>query len=95
MQRGDGIEDRVFAELGQCQEIIALITPWAADRNWLWVEIGAARFAGMRIVAVLYGTTLEEIDRLKGGKTFLKAKYVVEIHEMDAYLSEVRARAAL
>lgn len=91
--KGDDIEQRIFEELPSCQELLALLTPWSADRNWVWVEIGAARGHRLRVVAVLYGLTLDELDREKGGKAFLGAKNVLEINELDTYLSEVAKRA--
>ena len=91
--KGDDIEDRVFDGLATCHELVVLLTPWAVDRNWLWVEIGAARRDGLRIVAVLYGISLTDIDRDKGGKTFLGSKNVVEINDLESYFTEVKARA--
>lgn len=93
VEKGDDIEDRVFKELPTCRELVVLFTPWSVDRNWLWIEIGAARNAGLRIITVLYNITLDEIDRLKGGKAFLGSKNVVEINDMEVYLAEVKKRA--
>ena len=78
----------------KCDELIALLTPWSADRNWVWIEIGAARALGLRVVAVLYGLTLSDLDKDKGGKGFLGAKNIVEINDFDAYLQQVSKRAA-
>jgi hypothetical protein len=71
---------------------VVLLTPWSVDRNWVWVEIGAARALDLRIVPVLYRVSLEEIDRERGGKTFLGGKNVVEINDLDEYLLELAKR---
>ena len=71
-----------------------LLTPWSADRIWVWIEIGAARARGMRVIAVLYGLSLSELDKDKGGKGFLGSKNVVEINEFDSYLNQVAKRVA-
>jgi TIR domain len=92
--KGDDIEARIFEEIPKCDELVALLTPWAADRNWLWVEMGAARMAGLRIVAVLYGLSLSDIDKDRGGRTFLGAKNLVDINDLETYLTEVAKRAA-
>jgi hypothetical protein len=94
VEKGDDIETKIFAELDSCHELVMLLTPWAADRNWLWVEAGAARMKNIRIVAVLYGLTLSDLDKEKGGKTFLGAKNIVDINELESYFVEVCKRAA-
>jgi len=72
--------------------MVVLLTPWSVDRNWVWVELGAARALGLRIVPILYQVSLGEIDRERGGKTFLGGKNVVEINEFDQYLIELTKR---
>ena len=72
--------------------MVVLLTPWSVDRNWVWVELGAARALGLRIVPILYQVSLDEIDRERGGKTFLGGKNVVEINEFDQYLIELTKR---
>ena len=93
IEKGDDIEDRIFGELPKCKELIALLTPWSADRNWVWIEIGAARARGLRVVAVLYGLSLADLDKDKGGKGFLGAKNIVDINELDDYLLQIARRA--
>jgi hypothetical protein len=92
--KGDDFEDRIFGEMDRIDELVVLLTPWSVDRNWVWVEVGAARAKGRRIVPVLYGLSLDEIDRVKGGTTFLRAKNVVDINDLDKYLAELRRRVA-
>ena len=93
IEKGDDFEERIFGEMPNCKELIALLTPWSADRNWVWIEIGATRALGLRVVAVLYGLTLSDLDREKGGKGFLGSKNIVEINEFDAYLLQISKRA--
>lgn len=92
IEKGDDFEERIFGEMPSCKELVALLTPWSADRNWVWIEIGAARALGLRVVAVLYGLTLSDIDKDKGGKGFLGSKNIVEINDLDAYLTQVAKR---
>lgn len=93
IEKGDDIEGRIFQELPNCDELLALLTPWSADRNWVWVEIGAARGLGKRVVAVLYGLSLQSLDSDKGGRAFLGSKNIADINDLDAYFSEVEQRA--
>jgi hypothetical protein len=90
--KGDDFEDRIFGEMHKCHEFVVLLTPWSVERNWVWVEIGAARALGLRIVPVLYQVSLDEIDQERGGKTFLGAKNVVDMNEVDQYLLELTKR---
>jgi hypothetical protein len=46
------------------------------------------------VIVVLYGLSLAELEKDKGGKVFLGAKNVVEINEMETYLKQVEKRAA-
>ncbi|MDQ4060947.1 MAG: toll/interleukin-1 receptor domain-containing protein [Pseudomonadota bacterium] len=90
--KGDEIEHRIFEELPRCDELLALLTPRSAERNWVWVEIGAARALGKRVVAVLYGVTLEDLDREKGSRVFLGSTNIADINEMETYLVELKRR---
>ncbi|PWV97231.1 TIR domain-containing protein [Hoeflea marina] len=92
IEKGDDIEDRIFTELPKCDELFALFTPWAIDRNWLWVEIGAARGLGLRIVTALYSVALSTIDAERGGLAFLKAKNAVDINDLESYFDELKDR---
>lgn len=92
VEKGDDIEARIFTELPRCNELVALLTPWAVDRNWVWIEIGAARALRLRVIAVLYGLTLAHLDSERGGKGFLGAKNVVDINDLDTYLQQVSKR---
>jgi hypothetical protein len=94
IERGDDIEDRIFSEMPACDELLVLFTPWAIDRNWVWVEIGAARGLRKRIVAVLYEVDLPTIEKEKGGSTFLRSKNAVDINELDTYFVELGRRIA-
>jgi hypothetical protein len=92
IEKGDDIEDRIFENMRACQELLVLFAPWSVDRNWLWVEIGAARSWNMRIVAVLYQTDMGALDRDKGGTTFLRSRNLVDINDLEAYFEEVAKR---
>lgn len=47
IKKGDRIEAKVQQGLEQADELVALLTPWSVDRNWVWAEIaGAWRCAG-------------------------------------------------
>lgn len=91
--KGDDFEERIFTEMARVDELVVLLTPWSVDRHWLWVEIGAARAHGCRIVPILYHLSLDELER-GSGATFLKAKNVVAMNEMETYLSQLKRRVS-
>ena len=91
--KGDDFEERIFDEIRRSDELVVLMTPWSIDRHWLWVEIGAARAHGCRIVPVLYHVSLDEVDR-GGGTTFVRARNAVDINEIDTYLRQLKRRAS-
>jgi hypothetical protein len=42
IKRGDRIEPEIQRGLAEAAELVALLTPWSVDRNWVWAEIAAA-----------------------------------------------------
>jgi TIR domain len=92
VKKGDRIEERIFQELPKCRELVALLTPWSVTRNWVWNEIGAAWILNLRIVAVLYGVTLAEIEAEKGGRACLTSRNAVLLDDFDDYIDELAVR---
>ena len=93
ISKGDDFEERIFTEIGKCHEFLVLLTPWSVDRNWVWAELGAARALDSVLCRYLYSVSLDQIERERGGKTFLATKNIVEINELDQYLLKLAKRA--
>ena len=91
IKRGDRIEDRIADELPKCDELIALLTPWSISRHWIWNEIGAAWILRKRVVGILYGITLDDLDK-GGGRACLTSRNVAALDEFDDYLVELKDR---
>ena len=89
--KGDDFETKIFGVLPQCNELVALLTPWSVSRNWVWTEIGAARVLGKRILGVLYGVSIETLSS-EGGMACLSSKNVLSINEIETYLAELKKR---
>lgn len=90
--KGDNFKRIIHAELSKCDELIALFTPWSAQRFWVWVEVGAAWAQNKRIIAVLYGVTIAELEKLGGSKAILEDINVVELNNFDGYFRELESR---
>src|SRR5687768_17055702 len=58
---GDDFEEVILHELKKSNELVVLLTPWSLERPYVWLEIGAAWISDIRIVAILYGLTFEEL----------------------------------
>jgi TIR domain-containing protein len=92
IQSGDRIEERVHKGLIGCAELISLLTPWSVDRNWVWSEMAGAWALRKRYVGVIYGLTLEQIDRDHGGLAMLAPTNVINLNDLDIYLGELKVR---
>lgn len=92
--KGDDIVRRIQTELPLCQELVALLTPWSTQRNWVWTEIGAAWVQSKRVVGVLYGLSLMELEQDKGGSACLRSTNIADINEFDDYIEELKQRVA-
>jgi hypothetical protein len=60
-------------------------------------QLGVSEMAGAwalrkRYVGVVYGLTLEQIDRDHGGLAMLSPTNVINLNELDGYLSELGER---
>lgn len=80
----------ILKEVNQCDELIALFTPWSVERNWLWVEAGAVFGRGRPIAGVLYQITLKEIEEKRGGATVFSDHRCVDINQFDSFFTELK-----
>jgi hypothetical protein len=89
---GDDFKRKIHSEIAACSELIALFTPWSAERFWVWVEVGAAWGQGKRIVALLHGITVSELEKLGGSRAILEGIHVLPLNDFNDYLEELRKR---
>jgi hypothetical protein len=92
IEKGDDFKKIIQAEIKASSELIALFTPWSAQRFWVWVEVGAAWGQGRRIIAVLYGITVADLEKLGGSRAIFEDINVVELNKFEDYLVELRKR---
>lgn len=90
--KGDDFVDKVFKELGLCDELLALFTPWSAGRAWVWIEIGAALAKGKRVVGLLHGLNISELKTIAGGIGALHHRDLGELNDADTYFQELAIR---
>ncbi len=90
VKKGDRIEDRIQEGLQGAEELVALLTPWSVDRNWVWAEMSAAWALRKRFVGVLYGLTIPQIDKDHGGLAMLAPTNILAIDDFDDYIRELK-----
>jgi len=89
---GDDFKRRIHAEVRAAGEVVALFTPWSVRRPWVWIEVGAAWVLGLRIVAVLHGLSVEDLEEAAGGKGVLEDLHIIELNDFEKYTSELKTR---
>lgn len=89
---GDDFENILLREIRQSEELVVLFTPWAKDRPYVWLEIGAAWVLGKRIIFVLHGLTAEDVASDKNNPTLLKKTNIIVINDIDRYFSQLKER---
>ena len=93
VKKGDRIEERVREGLEACHELVALLTPWSVNRNWVWAEISAAWIQRKRYVGVFYGVTAKDVEEQYGGMACLSPTNFIALDAFDDYLAELSERA--
>lgn len=93
IEAGDKIPERVLLGLRQCNELVALLTPWSVDRKWVWTEISAAWALGKRFIPVIYGISIDDIRKNHGGLAFVADTNIIALDDFDNYISELFERA--
>ena len=92
ISKGDNFKNIIHKEVHECNELLALFTPWSATRFWVWTEIGAVWGQSKRIVAVLYGISVNELEQAGGSKGVLEDINILELNDIDEYFSELIER---
>ena len=83
IKKGERFEEKVREGLESADELVALLTPWSVGRNWVWSEIAAAWALRKPYIGVLYGLTIDEIEKNRGGMATLAPTNVVVIDDFD------------
>lgn len=79
--------------MGQADELLVLLTPWALDRPYVWVEVGAAWVRRIPIVTVLYGLTVEDLQSRSHVPILVKKRDVIDLNDVELYFEQLKERA--
>ena len=89
---GDDFEGVILKELRTSDELIVLLTPWALQRPYVWLEIGAAWMKDIRIIDVLHGLTFEDISTNSKNPILIKKNNLVNLNDLDKYFEQLGKR---
>jgi hypothetical protein len=92
IKKGDRIEAKVQQGLDEATELVALMTPWSVDRNWVWVEISGAWMLRKRYTGILFGLTIDDIEKAHGGLAILGPTNLAALDDFDDYIEELTQR---
>ena len=89
---GDDFVSRILQSLRRSKELVVLVTPHSVQRQFVWAEIGAAWGLGLRVVGVLHGMSVAELNAMPGFPAILKTRDVVELNHFEDYVQQVSRR---
>lgn len=89
---GADFEEDIRKFLERAHELVVLLTPWALERPYVWIELGAAWGRRVPIVALLLGLRPGELQSRPGLPVLLKKRDLLRLNEIDAYLGQLRRR---
>jgi len=89
---GANFEVDILKALRDADELVVLITPWALNRPYVWLEIGAAWFKGIPIIVILLGLSSAEFLSRSNTPVELKKRNFISLNDIDRYLQELAVR---
>jgi hypothetical protein len=90
---GADFEEDIRKFLERAHELVVLLTPWALERPYVWIELGAAWGRRIPIVALLLGITPSELQSRPGVPVLLKKRDLLQLNDIEEYLGQLRRRA--
>lgn len=90
---GADFEEDIRNLLERADELVVLLTPWALDRPYVWIELGAAWGRRIPIVALLLSITPGELQSRPGVPVLLKKRDLLELNDIETYLDQLRRRS--
>ncbi len=89
---GADFEEDIRRFLERAHELVVLLTPWALERPYVWIELGAAWGRRIPIVALLLGIMPSELQGRPGVPVLLKRRDLLQLNDIEAYLKQLRGR---
>ncbi len=93
IEHGDDFEERILEAAHTSDELLVLLTPWAIERPYIWLEIGVFWSQRKRIVGILYGLTAKEFSVQERIPVLLKRTDLLDINHIESYFEQLKRRA--
>ncbi len=90
---GAEFEEDIREFLDRADELLVLFTPWALDRPYVWIEIGAAWQRRLPIVVVPHGLSVRDFQAHPNAPVFLKKRDILRLNDFDKYLKQIPSRS--
>lgn len=82
IEHGEDFEEKILGAMRKCSRFVVLLTPWALERPYIWMEIGAAWGLGKRVIGVLYGLSKADLQD-KSTPVLLQRIKLIDINDFD------------
>lgn len=92
LDHGDDFDAKLVKAARASRELLVLLTPWAIERPFVWLEVGAFWGAKKRIVVACHGLTAKEITENTKLPISIKKSDLVALNEIETYFSQLRRR---
>ena len=69
-----------------------IATPWALERKYVWIEIGAAWYRQIPMVILLLGVSPQQFRDKANMPIAVQERNFVPLNDVDRYLSELASR---
>lgn len=89
---GDEFSEVIRSALIEADELVVLWTPWAIERFFVAMEVGAAWVRGIPVIQLLYGLTASELSQMPNFPEPLRRRQMTQLDQLDTYLGELRSR---
>lgn len=89
---GARFETEISEALSLAKELIVIVTPWALQRPYVWLEIGVAWHRQIPIIMLLLGITPADFQAKAAIPVALKERNMLSLNSVDRYLAELADR---
>ena len=88
---GDRYREIIIEELTKCDELLVLITVSSLRRPWIFAEVGATLVRQKRIVVILYGPSLQTLQKL-GILSLINQYKLLQLNDFYDYVDQLTTR---
>ena len=89
---GDDFEEIIVEQANNSDELFVLMSPWAKDSKYIWLEIGIFMGAKKRTVFALHGQNVLELSEDPRIPLVLKKSLLVELNDIEEYFEQLEDR---